>query len=86
MYVYTGGLGSLQDPKLTENELLALASLVGGLVSALGLYLFATGRTKEAYMIGVASGVTGAFIGAAKLMHGYEHVNEPIPHMGVPEF
>lgn len=87
MYLgHPAGLGSLTDPKLTANETLALASLAGGLVGTLGLYFFATGRTKEAYMIGVASGIVGAFVGAAKILRGHEHDNEPIPHMGVPQF
>lgn len=63
------GLGALSP--LTTDEALALASLVGGLVGTLGLYFFATGRAREAYMIGIATGVTGAFVGAAKLLRGH---------------
>ena len=56
------------EPILTEQELLALGVLLGGLASTLGVYFFATGRTREAAMIGVATGVTGAFISAARFL------------------
>lgn len=59
-------LGKL--PPLAPRESLALATLGAGLVSALGVYLFATGHKTEAYALAVAGGVTSAFIGAAKLL------------------
>ena len=61
-------LGALAFPRLTWEESLALTAVLGGLGSALGLYLFATGREKEAYALGIAGAIGGAFIGAAKLL------------------
>lgn len=61
-----GSVGAL--PKLTVDEWLAVTAVVGGLGSALGLYLFATGREKEAYALGIAGAIGGAFVGAAKLL------------------
>ncbi len=55
-------------PRLTVGEGLALTSLAGGLLSAFGVYLFATNRKQEAYALAIASGVSTAFIAAARLL------------------
>ena len=60
------GLGS--TPRITMSEGIALATLLGGLTSAFGLWLLATGHQREAYAIGIAASITGAFVGAAKLL------------------
>lgn len=46
----------------------ALAVVGSGLLSALSLVAFATGRTKEAYMLGIAGALTGAAIGASRIL------------------
>ncbi len=58
----------MHRPQLTEEEWRALGVVAGGLISAFGLYLFATGRQKDAAAIGIATAVTGAFIGGAKFI------------------
>jgi hypothetical protein len=55
-------------PQLTEDEWLALGAVAGGLISAFGLYLFATNRPKDAAAIGIATAITGAFIAGAKFV------------------
>lgn len=46
----------------------AAAMLGGGLFSAFGLLLFATGRTREAYAIGAVSSLATAAIGGIILL------------------
>lgn len=63
------GLGAVE---LAPREGLALATLAGGLASAFGVYLFATGRRQEAYALAIASGITTAFLAAARLLGAEE--------------
>jgi hypothetical protein len=64
--IYGDPLGAL--PQLSNRESIALATLGAGLLSAFGVYLFATGRKDEAYALAVAGGVTSAFIAAARFL------------------
>lgn len=59
-------LGALSP--LQRDEFLALGVLATGLVAATGIWLFASGRRTEAYALGVASAISGAFVGAAKVL------------------
>ena len=61
------GLGAATP---SEHTWRAAAVLGGGLLTALGLVLFANGRYKEAYAIAVATAITGAFVGAAGTLDG----------------
>lgn len=55
-------------PRLSEQEWIALGMVLGGLGTALGVFLIATKRQPEAYALGVAGAITTAFIGAAKFL------------------
>lgn len=46
----------------------AIAVVGGGLLSALSLVSFATGYTKQAYMLGIAGALTGAVLGASRIL------------------
>jgi hypothetical protein len=66
------GLGRLDGRLIIEEEWLALGAVLGGLSTAFGLYLFATNRETEAYTLGIAGAVTGAFIAGARYLGSSE--------------
>lgn len=55
---------------LTERELLALGTLAAGLGAALTAMFYVTGRTKLAASFGIAGALTGAIVGAVKVLGG----------------
>ena len=69
-------LGSITTPRgvvftrasLIERRFTAVGMIVGGLTSAASLILFATGRDKAGYMLGVASALWGAALGAIRVI------------------
>lgn len=58
---------------LLERRVTAVGLIFGGLFSAASLLLFATGRDKAGYMLGVASALWGATIGAIKVFGAEEN-------------
>lgn len=58
---------SLESSDEARRKALAWATLFGGLVTAGGLLLFATGRTKEGYAVAFAGAVTSAVLGFVRV-------------------
>lgn len=51
-----------------ERNVAAIGVLLSGLGSATSLLLFAIGRHKEAYALGISSALVGAVIGAVRIL------------------
>ena len=51
-----------------EHKLLAVLAVVGGLGTAAGILLIATGRQKEAYAIATTGAILGGSVAAVKLL------------------
>lgn len=55
---------------LEADEFLALGVLFAGLGTAASLFLYAKGYEREAAIAGIGASITGAFVGAAKVLGG----------------
>ena len=53
---------------LTNVEITAAVVLGAGILSAYGLYLMASGRSKQAYTLGVAGALVGGVFGAMRVL------------------
>lgn len=60
----------------------AYGILAGSLFSCVGLLLFATGRSREAYALGAAGVLLGGAAGFVRLMGRMPHVQQPAQIQG----
>lgn len=56
------------SPEERPRHFEAWALFAGGLTTAASLVLFATGRHREAYTLGVATALLGASVGAIRIL------------------
>jgi hypothetical protein len=61
-------LGQVPKTPQVDNVVLAVGTFAAGLGAALGLVLLMQGRAKDAYPFAIGTAVTGAFLGAIKVL------------------